>query len=145
MLSAGCVRHLKGVNIPAMKLASLPLVVLLAIVSGASGQTIDGQWTYIVENGGATIVGSTATGAVTIPSQLGGYPVKEVGASVFGGFFVNPSVTSVNIGNSVTSIGESAFSFTGLTSVSIPNSVTSIVELVRCRSWDNFCIVAPRA
>ena len=34
-----------------------------------------GQWTYIVENGGATITRSTATGDVTIPSVLGGYAV----------------------------------------------------------------------
>ena len=38
-----------------------------------------------------------------------------------------PKITSVTIGNSVTSIGSSAFAYcTGLTSVTIPNSVTSI-------------------
>ena len=93
------------------------------MVSWASGQITDGQWTYIVENDGATIVGSTAIGEVTIPSQLGGYAVKKVGADVFG----NSSVTSVVIPDSVTSIGNNAFSgCTGLTSVVIPESVTSI-------------------
>jgi hypothetical protein len=92
-------------------------------VSWASGQITDGQWTYIVENDGATIVGSTAIGEVTIPSQLGGYVVKKVGAAFYG----NSSVTSVVMPDSVTSIGESAFyGCTGLTSVNIPNSVTSI-------------------
>jgi hypothetical protein len=106
-----------------MKLATLPLVVLLALVSWASGRITDGQWTYIVENDGATIVGSTAIGEVTIPSQLGGYVVKKVGAAFYG----NSSVTSVVMPDSVTSIGESAFyGCTGLTSVNIPNSVTSI-------------------
>jgi len=38
------------------------------------------------------------------------------------------NLTSVVIGNSVTSIGERAFNSTGLTSVTIPNSVTSIGE-----------------
>ncbi|GAB6390862.1 MAG: leucine-rich repeat domain-containing protein [Treponematales bacterium] len=38
------------------------------------------------------------------------------------------NLTSVVIGNSVTSIGERAFNCTGLTSVTIPNSVTSIGE-----------------
>jgi hypothetical protein len=75
------------------------------MVSWASGQITDGQWIYIVENDGATIVGSTAIGEVTIPSQLGGYVVKKVGAAFYG----NPSVTSVVMPNSVTSIGESAF------------------------------------
>ena len=127
----GCVWPLKRVAISPMKFATFPLVVLLALVSWASGQVTDGQWTYIVENGGATIVGSTATGAVTIPSVLGGFAVKKVGNGqlppVFGN--TNASVTSVNIPDSVTSIGEFAFyGCTGLTSVSIPNSVTSIGE-----------------
>ena len=113
-----------------MRLATLPLVVLLALVSWASGQVTDGQWTYIVEDGGATITASTATGAVTIPSVLGGYAVKKVGNSgppVFG--YPNTSVLSVSIPNSVTNIGGGAFqSCTGLTSVSIGNSVTSIED-----------------
>lgn len=81
-----------------MKLATLPLVVLLAMVSWASGQAVtDGDWTYIVENGGATITASTATGDVTIPSELGGYAVKKVGNGepIFG--YNNTSVTSVSI------------------------------------------------
>jgi hypothetical protein len=80
-----------------MKLASLPLVVLLAMVSWASGQVTEGHWTYIIENGGATITASTATGDVTIPSELGGYAVKKVGNGepIFG--YNNTSVTSVSI------------------------------------------------
>lgn len=112
-----------------MKLASLPLVVLLALVSWSSGQTTSGQWTYIVQNGAATITRSTATGAVTIPSVLGGFAVRKVGNGqwppVFG--YDNTSVTSVNLPDSVTSIGANAFAdCAGLTSVSIPDNVTSI-------------------
>ena len=125
MRPAGCVWPLKGVIISPMKLATLPLVVLLAMVSWARGQITEGQWTYIVENGGATITASTATGDVTIPSELGGHAVKTVGS--FTSDEHNTSVTSVVIPNNVTSIGDGAFAgFTGLTSVSIPNSVTSI-------------------
>jgi hypothetical protein len=92
------------------------------------GQVTSGPWTYIVENGGATITASTATGAVTIPSSLGGNAVKKVGGGyppMFG--FSNNSVTSVVIPNSVTSIGDSAFyACTALTNITIPFSVTSI-------------------
>ena len=115
-----------------MKRASLPLVVVLALVSWASGQITEGDWTYIVENGGVTINASTATGDVTIPSSLGGLPVKTVGRGVQSSAYRlfgqnSASVASVIIPNGVTSIGAYTFNdCTSLTSVSIPNSVTSI-------------------
>ena len=40
--------------------------------------------------------------------------------------FSYSGITSINIPNSVTSIGEGVFSFSGITSIDIPNSVTSI-------------------
>jgi len=102
--------------------------LLLASASQTAVGAVEGQWTYIVENGGATITASSATGDVTIPSLLGGYAVKRVGqqdSSIFGNY--NTSVTSVTIPNSVTSIGNSAFKYCeSLTSITIPNSVTSI-------------------
>ena len=72
---------------------------------------VEGQWTYNVENGGASIIASTAIGAVTIPSVLGGYAVKKVGSngpSIFG-YPNNTTVTSLTIPNTVTSIGTGAF------------------------------------
>ena len=106
-------------------------LILASAFQTALGQIVEGQWTYIVENGGATITASTASGDVTIPSMLGGYAVKKVGKyfpSIFG--YSNPSITSIVIPNSVTSIGLGAFlDCTGLTSIIIPNSVTSIGEL----------------
>ena len=59
-----------------------------------------------------------------ITSVIIGDSVTSIGNGAFSGC---SSLTSVTIGNSVTSIGYSAFSgCSGLTSVTIPNSVTSI-------------------
>ena len=67
--------------------------------------------------------GSSAT-SVEIPDEINGLPV----VGIKGGAFENRSnLTSVTIGNNVTSIGSWAFSgCSGLTSITIPDSVTSI-------------------
>ena len=113
---------MRNLILSALLLYAFPLASM-----GQYGQVTEGQWSYIVENGGATIFSSTATGAVTIPSVLGGYAVKKVGSGIvriFGDD--NTSVNSVLIPNSVTSIGNSAFgSCLNLTSITIPNSVTT--------------------
>ena len=87
-----------------------------------------GHWTYIVGDVVAIITASTATGAVTIPSKLGGLPVLKVGSShdpIFG--FNNTSVTSVSIPKSATTIGAKAFfGCKSLTNITIPKSVRRI-------------------
>jgi hypothetical protein len=143
-----------------MRKLVLSALLLPAIPLVSMGQVTEGQWTYIVENGGATIRDSTATGAVTIPSVLGGYAVKKLGTDqsiIFGDN--NTNVTSVVIPpNGVTSIGNYAFlrcynlsrvtipsnvisigkyafnSCSSLTSITIPASVTNIGSVVF-----NFC------
>ncbi|WP_461255891.1 leucine-rich repeat domain-containing protein [Treponema sp. R80B11-R83G3] len=60
---------------------------------------------------------------VEIPSNILNIPVIEIG---FQAFSICYNLTSVTIPNSVTSIGDYAFSGCGLASVTIPNSVTSI-------------------
>ena len=90
---------------------------------------VSGDWTYSVSYGGAIISAySGAGGVVTVPSQLGGYPVRKVGNGYPSILASNSnSVTSIIIPNSVTSIGDYAFyGCLSLNSVTIPNSVTNI-------------------
>jgi len=82
----------------------------------------------------ATVIGldnSSFTGTVTIPETIkyygNTYQITQIGERAFYEY----KFKVVNIGNSVTSIGESAFrGCSGLTSVTIPNSVTSIGQSV---------------
>ncbi len=102
-------------------LAGLALLAVLALFCAflpmeANAET-EGYYTYEVSNGEATItdVDTSISGAITIPSTLGGYPVTSIGDYAF---WHCTGLTSVTIGSGVTSIGSSAFSgCTGLITV----------------------------
>lgn len=90
---------------------------------------VSGDWTYSISYGGAIISAySGAGGVVTVPSQLGGYPVRKVGNGYPSILASNSnSVTSIIIPDSVTSIGDySFFQCFSLNSITIPYSVTTI-------------------
>ena len=66
----------------------------------------------------------TSVTSITIPAEINGVPVKEIGDSAFE---YCESLISIEIPNSVTTIGDHAFKgCKSLTSISIPNSVTTI-------------------
>ena len=76
-------------------------------------------------NGGLIITGytGTPTSSLVIPGAIAGLTVSGIGDQAFTWL---STVTSVTIPNTVSSIGGTAFAYTGLISVTIPNSVTSI-------------------
>src|SRR5438876_352277 len=127
-----------------MKRQSLLLFGWLLLATPAA---VLAQFTYTTNNGGITITGYTGTSnVVVIPDTITGLPVTVIGDAFLG----DTSLTSVIIPNSVTNIGDYAFSdchslrnvtigtrvtnigsdafyyCTSLTSVIVPNSVTSI-------------------
>jgi hypothetical protein len=97
---------------------------VIAAVEQVQGQVIQGQLAFSINNGAATLIGSTGpVENLIIPSQINNVPVTAIGDQSF----YSSSVTNVTIPDSVTSIGESAFNdCTSLASVTIPDSVTSI-------------------
>jgi len=99
-----------------MKKLMLFALVLCSIArANCETATIDGvTWTYTVADGTARIGGGddsavdqTTSGAITIPSTLGGCPVRIIGKYAFCNC---KCITSVTIPDGVTSIGASAFS-----------------------------------
>lgn len=109
----------------------LSLVLLLVVVpTGIFTVTVNaatsGLYTYEVSDGEATIIGvdESISGAVTIPSTLGGYPVTAIGGYAF---HLLTNLTSITIPEGVTNIGEYAFeNCLNLTSITIPGSLKSI-------------------
>ena len=126
-------------NFTAIAVSSAVFLVcgdLNAAVLQTLTQTVDGiTWSYTVNKGIATVGNDTVSpivpaipestsGAITIPSTLGGYPVTRIGENAFS---FHSKMTNVMIPDSVTSIGNSAFTqCRGLTSISLGDSITYI-------------------
>ena len=85
-------------------------------------------YTYTVSGGEATITDcdTSASGDITIPSTLGGYPVTSLGYFAFENCEL---INSIAIPNSITDIGYGAFwNCISLIDIIIPNSVISISD-----------------
>src|SRR6266702_2905616 len=85
----------------------LPLPVLTAVLVLATPAVAQAQFSYTVTNQTVTITGYTGgNDVVAIPSTINGLPVISIGYQAF----YWSGITSVTIPNSVTSIGDYAFS-----------------------------------
>lgn len=87
-------------------------------------QTSD-EFKYEIIDGGAVITGYTGSSPeVTVPDELGGAPVTEIG---FYAFEAQYDITGVTLPDTVTLIGEGAFmDCSSLESVNIPDAVSGI-------------------
>ncbi len=125
----------------------LALVCVFVLPATAQAAT-EGDYTYKVSKGKAIITDYTGQESdLTIPSVLGGYPVRKIDKNAFSycqnltsvtipdsvvtigtsAFHYCKGLTSVTFGDRVTTIGYGAFEdCSGLTSVTIPDSVTTI-------------------
>ena len=85
-----------------------------------------GDYTYtLLEDGGARIIDYAGDAeALTIPAELDGHSVRQIGDGAFTACF---SLTSVTLPEGLTSIGEDAFSYCEtLTTITLPDGLTSI-------------------
>ena len=64
-----------------------------------------------------------------IPSEIDGKPVVAIGNNAF---YNQPTIKSIKIPSSVTTIGEYAFCVASITSIEIPSSVTTIGDFAFC-------------
>ena len=119
---------------------------LCPLASNADTETVDGvEWTYQVQDGKAIVgfyevvtnelgyicqatvlpaISTNSVGVVTIPSTLGGCPVKGINDCAFEDC---ARVTAITIPNGVERIGSYAFSWCGqLAEITIPASVAEI-------------------
>lgn len=111
-------------------LAAVLVAAEISIPALAAFQTVNGvNWGYSTTNGEARVFSAKpATGALIIPSSLGGYPVTAINPKAFTNC---TGLTSVTIPESVTSIGDNAFEHcTNLTRVAILGNITN--------SWEYF-------
>ena len=119
------------------------LALFMAVgVAGEERTDASGQWKYVLEDGVATITGCVEDpgGALAIPDELEGYPVKGIGVEAFR---MCENLTYVIVPDSVTSIGEWAFKECyELTGVTIGNNVEDIGQMAffGCESLVNMTL-----
>lgn len=114
----------------------ITLISLLCFVATAmaDNEFIENDIKYMLDDQAKTakvISGGNCKGEVVIPDKLVvdgvGYKVTSIGDNAFTFAFF---MTSIEIPNSATSIGDGAFSSSGLTTIKIPSSVTQIGEML---------------
>lgn len=132
-------------------LLSLPALAEVAAASKPltnEAYMTSGDYTYtLLEDGGARIIDYTGDAeALTVPAELDGHLVRQIGDRAFSACFSLTSVTlpkgltaigedafqrceslaSIALPEGLTAIGDNAFFSCGLTSIALPDSLTSM-------------------
>ena len=106
--------------------AVLLMMCILTVPCLAEDEILEsGDWRYYINDDGTATIDSFTGEAeeVIVPSEIDGVDVVTIGH----GSFIWDNLTSIEIPDSVTTIGEYAFSgCESLTSIEIPDSVTTI-------------------
>ncbi len=103
----------------------LAAALLLMLFLGTSTAETDGDWTFEIQNGAATITKYTgADEIVEIPAALGGVPVTALACKAF----EYANITEVILPDSVTTLEEygAFFYCTSLQAVTLPDSLVNV-------------------
>ena len=103
-----------------------------------------GDYTYmLLEDGSARITRYKGTDEdLTVPAELDGHPVREIGHKVF---YECGALTTVALPDSLTSIGDRAFSWCdSLTTITLPDSLTSIGDFAFRNCPSDLTLTVPR-
>lgn len=101
----------------------LIILFVFAIFCAHAYAATSGDWEYRISNGKAIITKYKGTETnITTPTELGGYPVREIGEKAF----EVSSITKITISEGVTAIGDYAFTNSSLYSVAFPSSLIRI-------------------
>jgi hypothetical protein len=93
--SVGTILSFIGGYMQFKKSISLLLFIGCVFLSSTAFADQDGDYTYTVSGGNATITGYTgAGGAISIPVTLGGYPTVAIGDNAFSGKTAVTGVTT---------------------------------------------------
>ncbi len=114
----------KSAKLLSVILAALMIMSIIPVTAGAYAK--EGIFTYDVEDGHAVItdIPYDASGTITVPDTLGGYPVTVIGRY---GLAQTSYVSKIILPDTITEIRDLAFtSDKALTSIVIPEGVTSI-------------------
>ncbi len=113
-------------KVSAFLLALMMLMSTFVFTAQTSFADYEGEWYYTVEDGKATIqayIGISDT--ITVPSKVGGYPVKAVWG--LANVSHKTKVTAISLSSGITEIGPSAFDgYTSLQRVTLPAGLKKI-------------------